>query len=52
MELLVNLEECESILIISSVSNVGICIVLCSVAILLSLVYTSDDYGYEFTMRI
>ena len=47
-----NLEECEYILTISNVSNVGICIVLCSVAVLLSLTYTSDDSGYEFSMRV
>ncbi len=36
----------------SNLANVGICIVIVSVSILLSLVYTSDDFGYEFTNRV
>jgi hypothetical protein len=52
MELLVNREECESTLSISNLANLGICIVLCSVAILLSLLYTSDDYGHEFSSKV
>ena len=37
---------------ISNLANVGICLVIASMSILLTIVYTSDDFGYEFTLRV
>lgn len=52
MVLLVNRDVCEFILSISNLANVGICLVIVSMAVLLSIVYTSDDFGYEFSSRV
>ena len=38
--------------VFSNLANVGICLVIVAVAVLLSIVYTSDDFGYEFSTRI